>query len=516
MKLSLPPTKSIPLLTNAFATLAKARIWTGNRLQQNFLKSSKTSNLAHSPKYWLDPASLQFRLTVGVTAVSILGLGGISAWTSWKMQEILINTHTDNIKYLGERFPLDVQLYNQSFSIETSLQRTIDKAPPDVMMWVEGRNGEVIAQSQALQAAEPNFRERLFSLYEMPEKPEIEQIEQRYLVMCSDELVVHGRTLGQLQIVQDITNDQLLLNRSMQGLRIVTFFSVALLGLMIAWYIQRSLRPLRHISQIASTISANDLSQAKMSLAQAPTEVKELVEKLNEMLLRLGLSWEQQHQLIGDISHELRTPLTVTYGSLQCLQRRETLLDETQQELLGTAILETDRTIQLLQSLLDLARADHSCMCFRSETLILNDLVADVIKLTERNWQHSIQINANETIWMTSDRNRLNQILTNLLDNAVKYSPPDQPVVVTLSQSNYDIMIEVRDYGCGIAPSQQERIFDRFYRVDDTRSRATGGVGLGLSIVKTLVEKMGGQISVWSHPEEGSLFTVILPSELNS
>jgi signal transduction histidine kinase len=515
MKLSLPRTMPIRLLTNAFATVLRARIWTGNCLRPNFLKFNQPPLLRRSSKHWLDPASLQFRLTLGVTAVLILGLSGISAWTGWKMQEILINTHTDNIEYLEERFPLDVQLYNNSFSMETSLQRTIDKAPPDVLMWVEGTNGEVIAQSQAIREAEPSFRERLFSLYEMPEKPEIEKVDQRYLVMCRGELVVRGTTLGQLQIVQDITNDQLLLNRSMQGLRIVTLFSVALLGIITAWYIQRSLRPLRRMSHIASTISANDLSQAKMPTDQAPTEVKELVEKLNEMLSRLGFAWEQQRQLIGDISHELRTPLTVTYGSLQCLQRREASLNETQQELLGTAISETDRTIQLLQSLLDLARADHSCMCFRSETLVLNELVADVIKLAERNWRCPIQINANETIWITSDRNRLNQILTNLLDNAVKYSPPEQPVVVTLSQSHSNVMIEVRDYGCGIALSQQERIFDRFYRVDDTRSRATGGVGLGLSIVKTLVEKMGGRISVWSHPEEGSLFTVILPSELN-
>lgn len=515
MKRFLPQRLPDHLLIDTFAAFSRAKIWAEHFLPPNTLKTSKPPHFPRSPQHWFDPASLQFRLTVGVTTFSVLGLGGISSWTGWKMQEILVNTHTENITYLAERFPQDVQIYHESFPMQESLQFAIDKAPPNVLIWVETENSEIIAQSQAFENIEPALRERLFSLNEMPKEPEVYQVDRRYLVLCSDVLAVQNRTLGQVRMVQDITEDQLMLNRTMQGLRIITLLAIVLLAAIIAWYIKRSLRPLRRISQIASTISANDLSQAKMTLDKAPTEVKELAEKLNEMLSRLGLSWEQQRQLIGDISHELRTPLSVTYGSLQCIQRRGTSLNEMQQELLGTAISETDRTIQLLQSLLDLARADNSCTYVRSETLLLNDLVADVAKLTERGRNHCIKVEAEGDIWMTTDRNSLSQILTNLLDNAAKYSPPDQPIIVTLSQSEHDTLIEVRDYGCGIAPEQQERIFDRFYRVDNARSRATGGVGLGLAIVKTLVESMDGKISVWSQPEEGSSFKVTLPCQLH-
>jgi signal transduction histidine kinase len=461
---------------------------------------------------WFDPDSLQFRLTLGVTAVAILVVGGVSSWTSWKMQELLIRTHADNIKYLGERFPLDVQSYQESLPVETSLQRTIDKAPTELLMWVEDQSGTVMAASQRLQFVEPDFREQLF-FSETPSSPEVHQFEQRYFVVSSTDLVIQGRFLGQLRIVQDITADRLKFAQFLQGLRWVTLFSMGLLAVWMAWYIKRSLRPLREMSQIASTLSACDFSQTRLLLKKAPTEVKELAEKLNEMLSRLGLSWEQQRQLISDISHELRTPLSVTYGSLQCLQRRSTMMTETQNELLDTAISETNRTIQLLQNLLELARAEQGCICLHSERLLLNELVANVVQLIGYERQHSIFVNARDEIWLTVDRNCLMQVLSHLLENAIQYSAPEKPIVLTLSQSLHYITIEVRDFGCGISLEQQNRVFDRFYRVDTARSRTTGGVGLGLSITKALIETMNGKISVWAHPDEGSLFTVVLPLE---
>jgi signal transduction histidine kinase len=334
-------------------------------------------------------------------------------------------------------------------------------------------------------------------------------------VLCSSPLAVDGTLIGQLYLAQDVTDDQIKLINAMRGLGLVSVLSVLLMATAIALYIRHGLRPLRGISQVAGTISANDLSQAKLSLDHTPTEVRELAETLNAMLSRLGQSWEQQKQLIGDISHELRTPLSVAYGSLQWLQRRNANLNETQQEMLDTAVAETDRTIQLLQALLELARADSGCIYLHSETLRLNDLVAELASITQQLQDRDVQITAEPPeIWMTTDRNCLSQILTNLLDNAVKYSPCNQSIIIHLSQTEDHTMIQVQDYGCGLSAEQQTRIFDRFYRVDDARSRATGGTGLGLAIVKTLVESMGGEITVWSEPDQGSLFTVTLPSHL--
>lgn len=521
MNLRLPKATAQPRSKQSVAR-SGIKIWAGKHLKGKLLNTEEQHHrprLHPNPARWrIDPSSLQFRLTLGVTAFSILGLGGVAGWTSWMMQQILINTHTENIKYIAERFPDDVELYSDMFSVEASVQKAIeDLFPSSLLLWIRSTDGEVMAQSPALNAAPESFINRLLSLSEMPLEPRIYQVGQRYLVLCSSPLRVDGRVVGQVQLAQDITADQVKLMTAVRGLSLVSLVSVALMAMAIALYIQRSLRPLRRISQTAGSISANELSQAKVCLDRSPTEVKELADKLNEMLSRLAQSWEQQKQLIGDISHELRTPLSVAYGSLQCIQRRSATLNDTQREMLETAIAETHRTIELLQSLLDLARADSGCLYLRSETLVLNQLVENIARINERLHSRTIRVEAeNDTIWVNTDRNCLNQILTNLIDNAAKYSPPDQPILIMLSQAGDDVKIQVRDYGCGIPPEQQARIFDRFYRIDDARSRETGGVGLGLAIVKTLVEGMGGQITLWSRPGEGSTFTVILPARLKS
>lgn len=469
----------------------------------------------------IDPASLQFRLVVGVTTFSVLGLSGVAAWTSWKIEQILVNTHSQNVKQIAERLPGDIALSGdrvavEANALETQVQRAIDSfASPNLLLWVRSADGKMLARSPGLATAPQSLADRLLSLSHMPLEPKVYAIERRYFVLCSSPLNVQGQAIGQLYLAQDITADQLKRADAVRGLSLVSSLLVIAMATAIALYIRQALRPLREINQIAGTISANDLSQSKLSLSNAPTEVQELAETLNEMLSRLGQSWEQQTQLIGDISHELRTPLSVAYGSLQCIQRRSASLNEMQQEMLETAVSETQRTIQLLQDLLELARADNGCMYIHSETLVLNDLVAELVKMTKQLSDRVIDIEAEQDkIWMTTDRNCLNQILQNLIDNAVKYSSDGQPIVIKLAQASDQITIQVRDYGCGIELKQQERIFDRFYRVDDARSRATGGTGLGLAIVKTLVETMKGEITVWSEPGLGSLFTITLPSQL--
>lgn len=496
-------------------TRSEAKIWADMLLQGKSL-NSKTPQPSQVKKWRIDPSSLQFRLAVGVTAFSVLGLAGVATWTSWKMQQILVNTHNENVRQTAERFPHDIELYSDMMSLKVGMQKAIDNlASPNLLFWVTDANGEMLAQSQALHTEPSSFVDRLLTLSDMPLEPRVYQIGQRYFVLCGSPLIVNGQVIGQLHLSQDITSDQLKLMSAIQDLSLVSLLLVVAMVTAIALYIRQALRPLRGISQIAGTISANDLTQARLSLQDTPTEVRDLTETLNEMLSRLGRSWEQQRQLIGDISHELRTPLSVAYGSLQSIQRRSASLNDTQQEMLDTAVSETHRTIQLLQDLLDLARADSGCMYVHSETLALNDLVADLVKMTKQLNDRVIQVEAEQDkIWMTTDRNCLHQILTNLIENAVKYSPCNQPILVKLAQSDEQTTIQVQDSGCGIAPEHQARIFDRFYRIDDVRSRATGGTGLGLAIVKTLVESMQGQITVWSEPGAGSKFTVTLPSHL--
>jgi signal transduction histidine kinase len=173
-----------------------------------------------------------------------------------------------------------------------------------------------------------------------------------------------------------------------------------------------------------------------------------------------------------------------------------------------------------LQDLLDLARADRGYLHFQLEPLLIADLVAEVVEMAKQYSHREIAIVCGEDLLEASaDRNRLKLVLLNLIDNAVKYSPSDTEIKVGVRSFGDRAIVEICDRGVGIPLAQQGRIFERFYRVDEARSRsvspgeslATGGTGLGLSIVKTLVEGMGGTVTVRSKPGEGSTFGVILP-----
>jgi len=263
---------------------------------------------------------------------------------------------------------------------------------------------------------------------------------------------------------------------------------------------------------MTEAIQAEDLGEAHLYLDNAPSEVKELAETVNMMLSRLSQAWEKEREFTSNISHELRTSLTIVHGYLQSVLRRQQNLTEIQKEALSTAASEAERTIHILQDLLDLVRADSGYLQLNMAKCILNDIVAEVVGMAQQNSSREITIDAeNNPITVKTDSNRIKQILLNLIDNAVKYSEPDTPINLNLKQLQNQVIIQICDQGYGISLQHQSRIFERFYRVEEVRNR-TAGTGLGLSIVKSLVEGMGGSISVRSKLGEGSVFTVSLPS----
>lgn len=460
-----------------------------------------------------DPSSLQFRLTAGVVAFSVLGLGSVALWTSWKMQQILIDSHKQNVQDIAERFPQDVEIYSKMMSVQSGLQTVINnRTTPNVFLWVSRPDGTIAAQSTLLRH-QNDTSAALLSLSGRLLKPQVYQVSGHYLVLCGAPLNVQGTTVGKLYVAQDITRDQTMFIALVRSLSIATVLSILVLMLVIAIYVRRSLQPLRQISQMAGKISAEDLAEVRLHLEQAPSEVKELTQTLNMTLSRLSAAWEQQQQFVSDVSHELRTPLTLVQGYLQSLLRRSDNLTEPQREALEVASNEAERTIHLLQDLLDLARADSGYFYFQFESFVLNDLVVEVVEMAEQFSAHPITIEAGTLhIEVRAERNSLRRVLINLLDNAMKYSQPGTLITLRIEQKAENVLIQVSDRGLGIPLQQQTRIFERFYRVDEARARSAGGSGLGLAIVKTLVEGMGGSVTVRSRLGEGSIFTVTLPS----
>jgi signal transduction histidine kinase len=203
----------------------------------------------------------------------------------------------------------------------------------------------------------------------------------------------------------------------------------------------------------------------------------------------------------------------MVYAYLKRSQQKNHHLNDSQQEALAMAVEDAERMTQIVQDLIALARADSSSsMPFEMESLILNDLVTEVAQMTEKFDHRSIRVKvAPFPVIVKADRNYLMQVLSHLVNNALKYSDPAELTILKLTQSNDWAVIEVIDRGCGIPQSEQSRIFEPFYRIDPSRTRSTGGVGLGLYIVKRLVESMNGSIEVRSQPNEGSIFIVKLP-----
>jgi heavy metal sensor kinase len=455
----------------------------------------------------LDPASLQFRLTLEVSLLSILGLSSVAVWTSWKMQQLLITTHTQQVEYIANRFPRDVELYSEMLPGAKGLQKTIDNVTvPGLSIWFKSTDGTMLLAKSSEVTAE------LMSSGEMPLKPQVYQVGDRYMILYRGDVTAKNKPLGKVYMAQDVTAEQHQLIAAIQGLTAVCILATLATLLAIALRIRRSLQPLQEMSRMAGAISAADLSNAQLQLNHAPTEVKELAQTFDLMLSRLGDAWEQQRQFIGNISHELRTPLTVVSGYLQSLLRRSNNLSDYQREALETAGSEADRTIRLLQDLLDLARADSGYTRYHLEPLVLNELISEVVDLTSKLGERSIRVEAKSNVEAIVDRDRLKQVLINLLDNAIKYSGAAQTIDLIVERIDKQAIIRVRDRGIGIPLQDLGRIFERFYRVDSDRARTTGGHGLGLAIVKTLVEGMGGKITVRSTVGEGSEFTILFPT----
>ncbi|MBP0027119.1 sensor histidine kinase [Roseofilum sp. Guam] len=468
-------------------------------------------NLGHRFKFKFN--SLQFRLTLGLAIVSGIGLGSVAIATGLKMQQQLVLTHKQNIEYIAERLPNDIKIYSQRFSERETLKMVIeDVSAENIFLWIQAPDGEIIARSPNLQRSLYPENADLLNISNAPIQPEVYPYKGRYLVLCAGPLRVNEQHLGKLYLAQDITSEQQMLLEMLRNLIGASVFALLLIVIMMAVYIRRSLDPVRKISEYAVKISAQDLGEVSLSLDPAPSELQELTKTLDLMLSRLSESWEHQRQFVSNVSHELRTPLTIVHGYLQSTLRRGKNLTEPQREALETAAGEADRTIQLLQDLLELARTDNGHIHFELDKISLTDLVLEVVDMAQQYSNRSIELDLGEwPVEIKGDRNRLKQVLLNLIDNAVKYSDPDTVITVKLNKESNRVCLQVCDHGEGIPLAHQARIFERFYRVDDARARSTGGTGLGLSIVKTLIEGMGGRVNVVSKLGEGSTFTISLP-----
>lgn len=274
----------------------------------------------------------------------------------------------------------------------------------------------------------------------------------------------------------------------------------------------RALKPIGDLTSVARQITAEDLSK-RLDMKLPDDEVGRLAQTFNDMIARLDEAFRRQRQFTADASHELRTPLTAIKGQTEVALQRDRG-PEDYREVLQAVNSEADRMIRLVGSLLTLARADSGQVPIAQERIDLGQLVsdaADQMRPAAAAKNIALDVRTGPAMPFASDEDLLLQLVLNLLDNAIKYTPAGGSITAAWAMEGGAAIIRVTDTGPGISAENLPRIFDRFYRIDQSRNQASGGSGLGLSISRWIAEAHGGTLTVESAPGRGSTFTARLP-----
>ncbi len=318
-----------------------------------------------------------------------------------------------------------------------------------------------------------------------------------------------GELLGYLQVAASLEDIEL----TKHGL-LLTLLAVGALGLIVstvagAAMARRALRPVTEITNTALEIYRTEDLNRRVEV-ETNDEVGRLASAFNEMLDRLTRLFRAQQRFVADVSHEMRTPLTVIRGNVDLLR-----LGCADAESLDAITSESDRMTRMVSNLLLLSQADAGALPLRMEPLDLGPIIYNVARSANimADGRVELAVQTADDLEVMGDSDRLKQVLLNLVDNAIKHTPEGGRV--TLEAGNPDgaaVRIAVTDTGIGIPPHDLVHVFERFYRVDKSRSRAQGGAGLGLAIAKSFVEAHGGRIEVQSAVGVGTAFIVTLPA----
>nr|WP_242833113.1 HAMP domain-containing sensor histidine kinase [Desulfosporosinus acidiphilus] len=298
--------------------------------------------------------------------------------------------------------------------------------------------------------------------------------------------------------------------------------------------IRTTLRPIQELAETARGLSTegvfspeqlevlagklDDINATRLdtriSVGETQSELKTLASAINGMLDRINASYRSQIRFVSDASHELRTPISVIQGYVNLLDRWGKNDEKTLQESIDAIKDETENMKSLVEQLLFLARGDNNSMALQIEHFELSALAEEVLRETrmiDENHDYGSKISA---VFINADKSLIKQAMRILIDNAMKYTPTGKHITLSVSSADGLARLTVQDEGIGIAPEAVPKIFDRFFRADESRARATGGTGLGLAIAKWITERHGGHMEVLSRLDIGTRISIVLPVAL--
>lgn len=298
---------------------------------------------------------------------------------------------------------------------------------------------------------------------------------------------------------------------------LITFIVVYLFGVILFASIgnakvKKALRPIHDLTALTASINENNLN-LRIDVESARYELKELCITLNSMLDRIEKVYMKQKTFVSDVSHELRTPISVIDGYVNMLKRwgssDSTVLDESIEAILS----ETKSMKELVEALLFLARYDNQSVKYETEELDISGLLEDVYretKLMDKD-NHILSIDIEEGLVCLGDYNKIKECLRIFIDNSLKYTPAGREIRLSCKDSGKYSVITIKDKGIGISKDHLKNIFNRFYRVETSRAKETGGSGLGLPIARAIILAHSGKIKLYSKEESGTTIEISLP-----
>lgn len=329
---------------------------------------------------------------------------------------------------------------------------------------------------------------------------------------CTVALTEQGKTIGVLLFSSPI-QDMMQRLVSLQNRMALYFVAAAVVAMAIALVISRVItKPIATLTRGIQRMGRGDLSVRVP--VKGSGELRKLSETFNVMSQKLELLDKSRNQFVSNASHELKTPLATMKILLENIIYQPDMDTDVRTDFLSDINREINRLNLIISDLLTLVSMDSKTMRLNRETFKFADVIADVVhrlSVVAEKRRQEIKLQIGDSCEMYADCAKLTQVVTNILDNAIKYTPEGGLIRVRLIRSGRDAILSVADNGPGIPKDDQPHIFDRFYRVDKARGRDTGGTGLGLSIVNQLVLMHGGTVSVQSEEGHGSTFTVELP-----
>ncbi|MBJ6363664.1 ATP-binding protein [Paenibacillus sp. GCM10012307] len=299
------------------------------------------------------------------------------------------------------------------------------------------------------------------------------------------------------------------------GALIVTSLGAVLFAIFgTYWFTSRLLAPISHMVQTMREIDrSGKLRRIEINSNEESAELQQLIRAFNQMIERLERTFEKQKRFVADASHELKTPLTVISSYAGMLKRWGRDDDKVRDEAIEAISNEAQRLQNLTKSMLMLAEAEQEDW-LRLSSFDVVKVLDELAGMLNTTFQRTIRVQSERSgVTIVADKDKIRQLFVILLDNAIKYSK--EPISITVSSNKNSVRIDVKDKGMGIPEQEIPHLFERFYRVDGARSRATGGVGLGLAIAKRIVELHSGNIDVFSKPNQGTTIVLQFPKKNN-